>query len=298
VKNEGQSVDASPAPHRLMTAIEHGPRNCSEVERSGGALGGLARQHGVLPLRHSRTTALLSATWRDCVEPSSRRFCVFCSRRSSSAIHRSRSCERRFARVYAPEASDRRGPDSPALERRRAHRHVRTRIPLADLLSRTSPTRPPVRGRRVDLLLSKRFEALARRTCPRASRTPAACAIGRTACYKAAPSPPPHLTPRSSSSQDHGGARHRRAAAGAGRAFVCGPRPRHVDVRVSTVPPLRGESVVARLLDKERGRSRSRTGDGTDTSSGSRSCVSSGRHRARHRPLAREKRRRLYPRSR
>src|SRR6202000_579689 len=70
-----------------------------------------------------------------------------------------------------------------------------------------------------------------------------------------APSPPPHLTAaiisRLKIMAELDIAERRLPQDGRSRLRL---QNRQVDVRVSTVPTLRGESVVLRLLDKERGR--------------------------------------------
>src|SRR6266481_5413459 len=54
--------------------------------------------------------------------------------------------------------------------------------------------------------------------------------------------------------EDHGRSRHRRAARAPRRPDQAAPQDRPVDVRVSTVPVLHGESIVLRLLDKDQQR--------------------------------------------
>ena len=72
---------------------------------------------------------------------------------------------------------------------------------------------------------------------------------------QAAPSPPPHLTAaiisRIKIMAELDIAERRLPQDGRIRLRL---QNRQVDVRVSTVPTLRGESVVLRLLDKEKGR--------------------------------------------
>ena len=100
-----------------------------------------------------------------------------------------------------------------------------------------------------------------------------------------APSPPPHLTAaiisRLKIMAELDIAERRLPQDGRIRLRL---QNRQVDVRVSTVPTLRGESVVLRLLDKERGRiSLAELGHGARHARavhGSR--VATARHRARH----------------
>ena len=102
-----------------------------------------------------------------------------------------------------------------------------------------------------------------------------------------APSPPPHLTAaiisRLKIMAELDIAERRLPQDGRIRLRL---QNRQVDVRVSTVPTLRGESVVLRLLDKERGRiSLAELGHGAGHARavhGGR--VAAARHRARHRP--------------
>ena len=63
--------------------------------------------------------------------------------------------------------------------------------------------------------------------------------------------PPRHLAPAiSSPDQGHVEPRHRRASAPAGRPDRARHRRQQVDIRVSTLPTLFGESVVLRILDR------------------------------------------------
>jgi general secretion pathway protein E len=50
--------------------------------------------------------------------------------------------------------------------------------------------------------------------------------------------------------QDHGEPRHRRAPPAAGRRIRLRVQGKEIDLRVSTVPTMHGESVVMRILDK------------------------------------------------
>ena len=84
------------------------------------------------------------------------------------------------------------------------------------------------------------------------SRTRCASATASTGCSTTRRRRPAAAGRRHLPHQDHGRAEHRRAPPAPGR-----PHPRHstarrVDVRVSTVPTIHGESIVMRLLDRAR----------------------------------------------
>jgi general secretion pathway protein E len=222
-----------------------------EVERLTTSLSAdWLEQYGVLPLRIERDE-LTVGTWMDRVEPlalDDLRL-LFAARVSlvRFAEHDLRTAIRR---VYAPEAATAEGVIA-GLSGEAQTVHV-DEIPLDDLLHLANEA-PVVRL--VNLLLIEALDARASDVHLEAYQDGLRVRYRVDGVLQNAPSPPPHLTAaiisRLKIMAELDIAERRLPQDGRIRLRL---QNRQVDVRVSTVPTLRGESVVLRLLDKERGR--------------------------------------------
>jgi general secretion pathway protein E len=229
----------------------HSASELLEVERLTTALSADWLEHyGVLPLRVANDV-LSVGTWLDRVEPlalddlrllfgagiSLERF----------AEHDLRTAIRR---VYAPEAATAEGMIAGMAG------EARTvdvdEIPLDDLLHLANEA-PVVRL--VNLLLIEALDARASDVHLEGYQDGLRVRYRIDGVLQNAPSPPAHLTAaiisRLKIMAELDIAERRLPQDGRIRLRL---QNRQVDVRVSTVPTLRGESVVLRLLDKERGR--------------------------------------------
>ena len=230
---------------------QHSATELLEIERLTSALSAeWLEQYGVLPLRLDEDT-LSVGTWLDGVEP----LALDDLRLLFGApitIERFAEHDLRTAirRLYAPEAATAEGLIAGMTG------EVRTvdvdEIPLDDLLHLANEA-PVVRL--VNLLLIEALDARASDVHLEAYQDGLRVRYRIDGVLQNAPSPPPHLTAaiisRLKIMAELDIAERRLPQDGRIRLRL---QNRQVDVRVSTVPTLRGESVVLRLLDKERGR--------------------------------------------
>jgi general secretion pathway protein E len=230
---------------------EHSVTELLDIERLTNALSAdWLEQNGVLPLR-SDNGSLVVGTWLDRVDPlalDDLRL-IF---GAEIALERFSEHDLRTAirRVYAPEAATAEGLIAGMAG------EVRTidvdEIPLDDLLHLANEA-PVVRL--VNLLLIEALEARASDVHLEGYADGLRVRYRIDGVLQPAPSPPPHLTAaiisRLKIMAELDIAERRLPQDGRIRLRL---QNRQVDVRVSTVPTLRGESVVLRLLDKERGR--------------------------------------------
>jgi general secretion pathway protein E len=230
---------------------EHSASELLEVERLTTALSAdWLEQYGVLPLRIV-DDELFVGTWLDRVEP-----LALDDLRLLFAAHVSLA---RFAehdlrtairRLYAPEAATAEGMIAGMSGEARAVDV--DEIPLDDLLHLANEA-PVVRL--VNLLLIEALDARASDVHLESYQDGLRVRYRIDGVLQNAPSPPPHLTAaiisRLKIMAELDIAERRLPQDGRIRLRLLN---RQVDVRVSTVPTLRGESVVLRLLDKERGR--------------------------------------------
>jgi general secretion pathway protein E len=222
-----------------------------EVERLTTALSAdWLEQYGVLPLRLDDST-LVVGTWLDRVEPlalDDLRL-LFGAR---IAIERFNEHDLRTAirRAYAPEAATAEGLIAGLTSEARVVDV--DEIPLDDLLHLANEA-PVVRL--VNLLLIEALDARASDVHLESYQDGLHVRYRVDGVLQNAPSPPLHLTAaiisRLKIMAELDIAERRLPQDGRIRLRL---QNRQVDVRVSTVPTLRGESVVLRLLDKERGR--------------------------------------------
>jgi general secretion pathway protein E len=236
---------------RAMTSIEHSATELLEVERLTTALSAdWLEQHGVLPLR-LEGDVLAVGTWRERVDPLALDdlrllFGVGISLERFSE-HDLRTTIRR---LYAPEAATAEGLIAGLSGEVRSI--DADEIPLDDLLHLANEA-PVVRL--VNLLLIEALDARASDVHLEAYQDGLRVRYRIVGVLQNAPSPPPHLTAaiisRLKIMAELDIAERRLPQDGRIRLRLAN---RQVDVRVSTVPTLRGESVVLRLLDKERGR--------------------------------------------
>jgi general secretion pathway protein E len=229
----------------------HGASELLEVERLTTALSAeWLEQNGVLPLRLDGDDVVVG-TWLPLVDP----LAVDDLRLLFGAnvvIEHFGEHDLRTAirRVYAQEADTAQGVIAGLAG------EVRTtnvdEIPLDDLLHLANEA-PVVRL--VNLLLIEALEARASDVHLEGYPDGLRVRYRVDGVLQEAPSPPPHLTPaiisRLKIMADLDIAERRIPQDGRIRLRL---QNRQVDVRVSTVPTLGGESVVLRLLDKERGR--------------------------------------------
>ena len=229
----------------------HSATELLEVERLTTALSAdWLEQQGILPLRLEDGTVLVG-TWLDRVDPLALDD-VRLLFGADVALVRYGEHDLRTAirRVYAPEAATAEGviagltgdiPIDGAEE-----------IPLDDLLHLANEA-PVVRL--VNLLLIEALDARASDVHLEAYQDGLRVRYRIDGVLQNAPSPPPHLTAaiisRLKIMAELDIAERRLPQDGRIRLRL---QNRQVDVRVSTVPTLRGESVVLRLLDKARGR--------------------------------------------
>jgi general secretion pathway protein E len=222
-----------------------------EVERLTTALSAdWVEQYGVLPLRLDGVT-LAVGTGLDRVEP----LALDDLRLLFGAhivIERFSDHDLRTAirRIYAPEAATAEGVIAGMTGEARAI--DADEIPLDDLLHLANEA-PVVRL--VNLLLIEALDARASDVHLEGYQDGLRVRYRIDGVLQNAPSPPPHLTAaiisRLKIMAELDIAERRLPQDGRIRLRMLN---RQVDVRVSTVPTLRGESVVLRLLDKERGR--------------------------------------------
>jgi type II secretion system protein E len=207
-------------------------------------------QHGAMPLRFDGTT-LTVGTWRESPDPSALDDLrlLFGAR---IEIERFDEEELRAAirRVYSSEAVTAEGLIAGMTGEMRTINA--DEIPLDDLMHLANEA-PVVRL--VNLLLIEALDARASDVHLEGYADGLRVRYRVDGVLQNAPSPPPHLTPaivsRLKIMADLDIAERRLPQDGRIRLRL---QNRQVDVRVSTVPTLRGESVVLRLLDKERGR--------------------------------------------
>ena len=241
------------ATHRpAPSPAEHSATELLEVERlTTGLSAEWLEQYGLLPLRVDGGT-LVIGTWLDHVEPlalDDLRL-LFGAR---VVLERFNEHDLRTAirRVYAPEAATAEGVIAGLTGEARAVIDV-DEIPLDDLLHLANEA-PVVRL--VNLLLIEALDARASDVHLEAYQDGLRVRYRVDGVLQNAPSPPPHLTAaiisRLKIMAELDIAERRLPQDGRIRLRL---QNRQVDVRVSTVPTLRGESVVLRLLDKERGR--------------------------------------------
>ena len=207
-------------------------------------------QHGVLPLR-LEGDLLAVGTWLDRVDPLALDDLRLLFG-ADIAVERFDDHDLRTAirRVYAPEAATAEGLIAGLAGE---VRNVDVdEIPLDDLLHLANEA-PVVRL--VNLLLIEALDARASDVHLEAYQDGLRVRYRIDGVLQNAPSPPPHLTAaiisRLKIMAELDIAERRLPQDGRIRLRL---QNRQVDVRVSTVPTLRGESVVLRLLDKERGR--------------------------------------------
>src|SRR4051812_20878178 len=234
-----------------MTAIEHSASELLEVDRLTTALSAdWLEQFGVLPIRLNGDV-LVVGTWLDRVEP----LALDDLRLLFGAgitIERFSEHDLRTAirRVYAPEAATAEGVIAGMSGEARVVDV--DDIALDDLLHLANEA-PVVRL--VNLLLIEALDARASDVHLESYQDGLHVRYRVDGVLQNAPSPPLHLTAaiisRLKIMAELDIAERRLPQDGRIRLRL---QNRQVDVRVSTVPTLRGESVVLRLLDKERGR--------------------------------------------
>lgn len=230
---------------------QHAASELLEVERLTTALSAdWLEQYGVLPLRLDRDV-LAVGTWLSHVEP----LALDDLRLLFGAqivLERFSDHDLRTAirRVYAPEAATAEGLIAGMTNETRAI--DADDIPLDDLLHLANEA-PVVRL--VNLLLIEALDARASDVHLEGYQDGLRVRYRVDGVLQPAPLPPPHLTAaiisRLKIMAELDIAERRLPQDGRIRLRL---QNRQVDVRVSTVPTLRGESVVLRLLDKERGR--------------------------------------------
>jgi general secretion pathway protein E len=241
-----------------MTAT-HSLTELLDVERLTTALSAdWLEQHGVLPLRLEGNT-LAVATWLDQVEPLALDdLRLLFGARVSLERFNEHDLRTAIRRVYAPEAATAEGliagltGEARVVDPSTLLRAGVDEIPLDDLLHLANEA-PVVRL--VNLLLIEALEARASDVHLEGYADGLRVRYRVDGVLQPAPSPPPHLTAaiisRLKIMAELDIAERRLPQDGRIRLRL---QNRQVDVRVSTVPTLRGESVVLRLLDKERGR--------------------------------------------
>ncbi len=222
-----------------------------DVERLTPALtADWLEQHAVMPLLFDGGT-LAVATWRDAADPAALDDLrlIF---GANIVVERREEDELRAAirRIYSQEAVTAEGLIAGMAGETRAL--SADEIPLDDLMHLANEA-PVVRL--VNLLLIEALDARASDVHLEGYADGLRVRYRIDGVLQNAPSPPPHLTAaivsRLKIMADLDIAERRLPQDGRIRLRLLN---RQVDVRVSTVPTLRGESVVLRLLDKERGR--------------------------------------------
>jgi type II secretion system protein E len=230
---------------------EHSATELLEVERLTDALSAdWLEQHAVLPMRVDGGR-LTVGTWTDRVDP---RVLDDLRLHFSADVHLERYAEHdlrsAIRRVYTEEPQTAEGMIAGLTGESRAI--DASEIPLDDLLHLANEA-PVVRL--VNLLLIEALDARASDVHLEGYADGLQVRYRIDGVLQKAPSPPPHLTAaiisRLKIMAELDIAERRVPQDGRIRLRL---QNRQVDVRVSTVPTLRGESVVLRLLDKERGR--------------------------------------------
>jgi len=234
-----------------LTELDHGATELLDVERLTHVLSAdWLEQHGVMPLRIV-DGVLRVGTWRTAADP----LAIDDLRLLFGAevqVDRFGEHDLRTAirRVYAQDADTAQGVIAGLAGDPRITDV--DEIPLDDLLHLANEA-PVVRL--VNLLLIEALDARASDVHLEGYPDGLRVRYRVDGVLQEAPSPPPHLTPaivsRIKIMADLDIAERRIPQDGRIRLRL---QNRQVDVRVSTVPTLGGESVVLRLLDKERGR--------------------------------------------
>ena len=230
---------------------EHSATELLEVERLTTVLSAdWLEQYGVLPVRLG-DDELTVGTWLDRVEPLALDdLRLIFGAHVSLARFGEHDLRTAIRRVYAPEAATAEGLIA-GLAGEAQVVNVDD-IPLDDLLHLANEA-PVVRL--VNLLLIEALDARASDVHLEAYQDGLRVRYRVDGVLQNAPSPPVHLTAaiisRLKIMAELDIAERRLPQDGRIRLRL---QNRQVDVRVSTVPTLRGESVVLRLLDKERGR--------------------------------------------
>ena len=222
-----------------------------DVERLTPALtADWLEQHGVMPLRFDGTT-LSVGTWRDAPDPLALDdLRLLFGARITTERFDEEELRGAIRRVYSQEAVTAEGLIAGMTGESRVLNA--DEIPLDDLMHLANEA-PVVRL--VNLLLIEALDARASDVHLEGYADGLRVRYRIDGVLQNAPSPPPHLTAaivsRIKIMADLDIAERRLPQDGRIRLRL---QNRQVDVRVSTVPTLRGESVVLRLLDKERGR--------------------------------------------
>jgi general secretion pathway protein E len=230
---------------------EHSATELLEVGRLTTALSAdWLEQYGVLPLR-VEGDVLAVGTWLDRVEPLALDdLRLLFGAQISLERFSDHDLRTAIRRIYAPEAATAEGVIAGMTGEARAI--DADEIPLDDLLHLANEA-PVVRL--VNLLLIEALDARASDVHLEGYQDGLRVRYRIDGVLQNAPSPPPHLTAaiisRLKIMAELDIAERRLPQDGRIRLRMLN---RQVDVRVSTVPTLRGESVVLRLLDKERGR--------------------------------------------
>jgi len=230
---------------------EHSATELLEVERLTTVLSAdWLEQYGVLPVRLG-DDELTVGTWLDRVEPLALDdLRLIFGAHVSLARFGEHDLRTAIRRVYAPEAATAEGVIAGMSGE--AQVVDVDDIPLDDLLHLANEA-PVVRL--VNLLLIEALDARASDVHLEAYQDGLRVRYRVDGVLQNAPSPPVHLTAaiisRLKIMAELDIAERRLPQDGRIRLRL---QNRQVDVRVSTVPTLRGESVVLRLLDKERGR--------------------------------------------
>ena len=220
------------------------------VERLSRALSAdWLEQHGVLPLGLTGDV-LRVGTWFDAVEPLALDdLALMFGAKVQVESHTEHDLRSAIRRVYAQEEVTAEGVIAGMTSERRAGSD--DDIPLDDLLQLANEA-PVVRL--VNLLLIEALEARASDVHLEGYHHELRVRYRVDGVLQPAPSPPPHLAAaiisRIKIMAELDIAERRLPQDGRIRLRL---QDRQVDVRVSTVPTLRGESVVLRLLDKQRG---------------------------------------------
>ncbi|HEX3868640.1 MAG TPA: ATPase, T2SS/T4P/T4SS family [Gemmatimonadaceae bacterium] len=230
---------------------DHSATELLDIERLTTALSAeWLEQYAVLPLRLENDT-LAVGTWLERVDP-----LALDDLRLLFGAHISverfgdHDLRTAIRRIYAPEAGTAEGLIAGMTGEARVASS--DEIPLDDLLHLANEA-PVVRL--VNLLLIEALDARASDVHLEGYQDGLRVRYRVDGVLQNAPSPPPHLTAaiisRLKIMAELDIAERRLPQDGRIRLRL---QNRQVDVRVSTVPTLRGESVVLRLLDKERGR--------------------------------------------
>ena len=230
---------------------EHSATELLEVERLSTALSAdWLEHHALLPMRLDGDR-LVVGTWLERVDPLALDdLRLLFGARASLERFNENDLRTAIRRIYAPEAATAEGVIAGMTGEART---IDTdEIPLDDLLHLANEA-PVVRL--VNLLLIEALDARASDVHLEGYQDGLHVRYRVDGVLQNAPSPPAHLTAaiisRLKIMAELDIAERRLPQDGRIRLRL---QNRQVDVRVSTVPTLRGESVVLRLLDKERGR--------------------------------------------